>query len=139
MPKNATNATLDTVIIYTCDMTGLAEFYGKGLELGEPSATGGDHLGFTLQNSYLGFDRVESPHGEPPGAVSLWFEVDDIQATFDRLVALGATVKYGPTRKPWGAVLAAVLDPDGNVLGLAQRASAATDADAAAPGPKEAV
>jgi uncharacterized glyoxalase superfamily protein PhnB len=47
--------------------------------------------------------------------------VDDLQATFERLVALGATVRYPPTRKPWGAELAAVYDLDGNLLGLAQR------------------
>jgi predicted enzyme related to lactoylglutathione lyase len=138
MPKNGTNASLDTVIIYTTDMAGLAEFYGKGLELGEPSATGGDHVGFRLPGGYLGFDQVASPPGEPPGAVSLWFEVDDLQATFDRLVTHGGTAKFGPTRKPWGAVLAAVLDPDGNVLGLAQRADAETGGDSTDPGPEEA-
>lgn len=38
-----------------------------------------------------------------------------MEATFEQFKALGAEVKYPPTRKPWGAVLAAVYDPDGNV------------------------
>jgi predicted enzyme related to lactoylglutathione lyase len=55
--------------------------------------------------------------------VTLWFTVDDIQATFDRLVALGARVRYPPSQKPWGGYLACVYDPDGNMLGLSQRQS----------------
>ncbi len=118
---NGTNATLDTVIIDTPNMATLARFYGDGLELGEASPTGNDHVGFRLPNAYFGFDLVESAPGEYPGPVSLWFEVDDVQTAFDRFVKLGAGVRYAPTRKPWGAVLAAVLDPDGNIVGLAQR------------------
>lgn len=41
---------LSTVIIQTCRMEELASFYGRGIDLGEPQATGGDHLGFTLSN-----------------------------------------------------------------------------------------
>ncbi|MCA9968721.1 MAG: hypothetical protein KC425_00825 [Anaerolineales bacterium] len=46
------------------------------------------------------------------------------QDTFDRFIALGAEAKYGPTRKPWGALLTAVLDPAANVVGLTQRDTA---------------
>ena len=48
-------------------------------------------------------------------------EVEDIEATFNQLKESGAEVKYAPTKKPWGAVLAALHDPDGNVFGLTQR------------------
>ncbi|MFQ5596036.1 MAG: VOC family protein, partial [Anaerolineae bacterium] len=119
--QNSTNAILHTVIIQTTRLRKLADFYGQGLELGEPAATGDDHLGFNLPGVYLGFDLVEEPASDYPGAISLWFEVDDLEATFERFQALGAAVKYPPARKPWGAVLAAVYDPDGNVVGLAQR------------------
>jgi predicted enzyme related to lactoylglutathione lyase len=73
---------------------------------------------------YLGFDQVENAHatGAPPElGVSLWFTVEDIQATYDRLVALGARVRYPPTKKPHAGYLASVYDLDGNILGLAQR------------------
>jgi len=53
--------------------------------------------------------------------VSAWFEVDDLQTSFERFESLGAVVIYPPTKKPWGAILAALKDPDGNVFGLAQR------------------
>jgi uncharacterized glyoxalase superfamily protein PhnB len=49
--------------------------------------------------------------------------VEDIEASFNLFVGLGARVKYPPTKKPWGAVLSALYDPDGNLFGLSQRGS----------------
>ena len=101
-------------------MKAMAEFYAHGLELGEAAATGGEHLGFPLPNLYFGFDAVaESP--APSGVVSLWFEVDDIETTFKRFEEAGAQVSYPPSEKPWGAVLAALFDLDGNLFGISQR------------------
>jgi predicted enzyme related to lactoylglutathione lyase len=118
--NNSTNAVLQTVIIQTSQMKTMAAFYAHGLELGQAAATGGDHLGFPLPNLYIGFDQVaEAP--PPSGVVSLWFEVDDIEATFKRFEESGARVNYPPAEKPWGAVLAALYDPDGNLFGISQR------------------
>ena len=111
---------LHTVIINTLDMDRLTAFYGPGLGIGDPGTILPDHIGWQLENLYFGFDHV-SEAAAYPGAISLWFEVDDLQVTYDRFVEMGANSIYGPTRKPWGAVLAAVYDPDGNVVGLAQR------------------
>ncbi len=122
MSKNfPSNATLGTVIIATPHMHQLAQFYQEGLQLTEPQAHNDDHLGFPLGGTYLGFDLVEETKIKFPGAISLWFRVDDIEATFQRFKSLGAKVKYPPTKKPWGDILAALIDPDGNVFGLAQR------------------
>jgi hypothetical protein len=101
------DATIHTVIIQTTRIKEMAAFYGQGLGLGEPVATGGDHLGFPLRNVYFGIDLVEQSPAAT-GVISLWFEVE---------------VKYAPTKKPWGAVLAALYDLDGNVFGLTQRGS----------------
>ena len=118
--SESTEAILQTVIIQTSQMTEMADFYGHGLELGEPAETGGDHLGFPLPNLYFGFDLVDAAP-QPSGVVSIWFEVGDIEATFNRFEELGARVKYPPSKKPWGAVLATLYDLDGNVFGLSQR------------------
>lgn len=118
--KNSTNAILQTVIIQTGQMQVMAEFYAQGLELGKPQATGGDHLGYPLPNMYFGFDQVDEVP-PPSGVVSLWFEVDDIEATFKRFEDSDARISYPPTKKPWGALLAALYDPDGNLFGLSQR------------------
>ena len=113
---------LQTVIIFTERMEELAGFYRDVLDIG-PLESSPNHLGVQLGAVYLGFDQVEEVEGQSPGGVTTWFTVDDLQTTFDRAVALGAKVRYPPTRKPWGALLAAVYDLDGNMLGLAQRES----------------
>lgn len=118
--KSNVNTVLHTVIIQTERLEEMAEFYGRGFGLGEPVATGGDHSGYPLPNAYLGFDKVEIAP-EPSGVISLWFEVEDIEVTFKRFEDSGTKVKYPPSKKPWGAVLAALYDPDGNVFGLTQR------------------
>ena len=113
-------ASLDTVIIFTEHMEELADFYRQAFQLG-PFQSSPDHLGQQVGAVYFGFDQVKRLETGPDPAVTLWFAVDDLQTAFDRLVAMGAEVRYPPTSKPWGAFLAAVYDPDGNLLGLAQR------------------
>jgi predicted enzyme related to lactoylglutathione lyase len=112
---------LHTVIIKTRKMEELVEFYGQGLDLGEATSFGPDHMGYPLLNAYFGFDLVGEGDAVSPGAVSAWFEVDDLQSVFQRFESFGAIVIYPPTEKPWGAILAALKDPDGNIFGLAQR------------------
>ena len=110
---------MDTVIIFTENMVDLASFYEKALGIGPFERMPG-HLGCQVGPVYFGFDQVESAKTGTGGA-TLWFTVNDIQTIFAKLVHLEVKVIYPPTRKPWGALLAAVYDPDGNVLGLSQR------------------
>lgn len=53
----------------------------------------------------------------PRGAVVFW-HVDDLAATLDRLIAMGATIYEPVTERGSGFVTASVLDPFGNVLGV---------------------
>ncbi len=115
------NATPDTVIIFTTQMQPLAEFYQQGLALAAPVTAGDKHIGFALGNLYLGFDQVDELFSTAGSNTTLWFRVDDIDATFKQLVKLGATVRYAPTEKYFGDKVAAVYDLDGNMIGLSQR------------------
>lgn len=57
---------------------------------------------------------------KPAGAIAHW-HVDDLQATLDRLIALGATPYLPITDHSQGAgrfITASVVDPFGNVLGI---------------------
>ncbi|MFE5634484.1 VOC family protein [Streptomyces sp. NPDC056543] len=68
-------------------------------------------------------DRAYAPAGsaagEPGGAIVYW-HVDDVRATLDRLLSLGAK-EYEPlTPRGPGFVTASVTDPFGNVLGVMQ-------------------
>ena len=57
------------------------------------------------------------PTPEPAGAVVYW-HVDDVDASFERLLALGATAHQKPVERGPGFVTASVVDPFGNVLGV---------------------
>jgi catechol 2,3-dioxygenase-like lactoylglutathione lyase family enzyme len=119
--KDSLSATrLGTVIIFTRHMDALSHFYAEALGIGPYDHLPG-HMGCEVGNIYFGFDQVDELEVDAGGRVTLWFIVDNIQSTFDQLVRLGAKVRYGPTRKPWGALLASVLDPDGNIIGISQR------------------
>jgi catechol 2,3-dioxygenase-like lactoylglutathione lyase family enzyme len=55
------------------------------------------------------------------GAVNgVHFHTDDLDRTFERLVASGAEIVSEPTEQPWGARDCAVRDPSGNLLRIEQ-------------------
>ena len=53
----------------------------------------------------------------PAGAITYW-HVDDVHATLDRLISLGAKELEGIKERGEGFVTASVVDPFGNVLGI---------------------
>jgi predicted enzyme related to lactoylglutathione lyase len=53
-----------------------------------------------------------------PGGVVMYWHVDDIEATFQRLLSMGAEEYQPITPREAGFVTASVLDPFGNVLGI---------------------
>ena len=58
------------------------------------------------------------PHTAGPSGAIIYWAVDDIEAAYQRLLALGATEHEKPTERGPGYVTASVLDPFGNVLGV---------------------
>ena len=64
-------------------------------------------------------DARYAPHGTttPGGAVMYW-HVDDVQATLDKLISLGAKPLEKIMVRGEGFVTASVVDPFGNVLGI---------------------
>ncbi|MEU8523088.1 VOC family protein [Streptomyces sp. NBC_01216] len=119
---------LATVNFYADDVEAAKKWYAQLLGVepyferpgdGEPAVYYefriGDH------QTELGLiDRRYAPPGlpeTPGGAIGHW-HVDDVEATLERLLAMGATpytplTEYGP-----GFVTASVTDPFGNVLGI---------------------
>jgi predicted enzyme related to lactoylglutathione lyase len=64
-------------------------------------------------------DRKLAPDGlgtGPAGIVTYW-QVDDVP-TFDRLLSLGAKPLQPPTELSRGFMIASVMDPFGNALGV---------------------
>jgi predicted enzyme related to lactoylglutathione lyase len=65
-------------------------------------------------------DSRFAPHSrpdKPSGVVTYWY-VDDVEASFERLLSLGATEHEKPTERGPGFVTASVVDPFGNILGV---------------------
>jgi predicted enzyme related to lactoylglutathione lyase len=65
-------------------------------------------------------DRRYAPEGAAggPGGVVMYWHVDDVPATFDRLLSMGAREYQPITPREAGWVTASVVDPFGNVLGI---------------------
>jgi predicted enzyme related to lactoylglutathione lyase len=65
-------------------------------------------------------DSRFAPHGRPdkPGGPVTYWHVDDVQASFERLLSLDATVHQQPIERGPGFVPASVVDPFGNILGV---------------------
>jgi predicted enzyme related to lactoylglutathione lyase len=64
-------------------------------------------------------DRRFAPQGRPDGGgpITYW-HVDDVEASFERLLALGATAHEAVVERGPGFVTASVVDPFGNVVGV---------------------
>lgn len=66
-------------------------------------------------------DRNYAPHMTFPDGASgtvLYWHVDDLDAAYARVIAMGATVLQEPEDRGHGFVTATVVDPFGNILGL---------------------
>ncbi len=76
------------------------------------------YVGFDVAGQHIGL----LPGGRPQGMTSpvAYWHVDDIEAKLAEVTAAGATVKDPANEVGGGRVVASVIDPDGNVLGLIQ-------------------
>ncbi|MEO7021815.1 MAG: VOC family protein [Ktedonobacteraceae bacterium] len=67
-----------------------------------------------IDSKYAPFDTQAAG---PAGAVIYW-HVDDVNATMDRLLSMGAKQLQAPQERGEGFITASVIDPFGNVLGI---------------------
>jgi predicted enzyme related to lactoylglutathione lyase len=83
-----------------------------------PIADESYYVGYEAAGQHIGL----VPGGGPQGMTSpvAYWHVSDIEAKLAELTAAGAAVKEPPHNVGNGRLVAAVTDPDGNVLGLLQ-------------------
>ncbi|TDB97286.1 VOC family protein [Actinomadura sp. 7K534] len=87
--------------------------------LGEAPQTDSSHyVGFEVGGQHIGLVPAGGPR-DMTSPVAYW-HVPDIDAKVAELTAAGATVKEAAHDVGGGRLVAAVTDPDGNVLGLIQ-------------------
>jgi len=84
----------------------------------EPQADAAYYVGYDVAGQHIGL----LPGGGPQGLTSpvAYWHVADIEAKVAEMTAAGATVKDAPNEVGGGRVVASLVDPDGNVLGLIQ-------------------
>jgi predicted enzyme related to lactoylglutathione lyase len=83
-----------------------------------PQIEGTYYVGFEIDAHHIGL----VPGGGPQGMTApvTYWEVSDIEAKLAEVTAAGATVKEPVRDVGQGRLVATVIDPDGNVLGLLQ-------------------
>jgi predicted enzyme related to lactoylglutathione lyase len=83
-----------------------------------PQADTEYYVGFETEGQHIGL----LPGGGPQGLTSplTFWQVPDIEATLAEVTAVGATVKEPVHDVGGGRLVATLVDPDGNLLGLQQ-------------------
>jgi len=114
---------LSTVSFYAADLVAARQWYTEFLGI-EPYFTEkpgyvefriGDYqheLGI-IDARYAPADPARGPAGE-----TVFWHVDDVPATLQRLLDLGATQLAAPRDQGAGFITASVVDPFGNILGV---------------------
>lgn len=112
------------VRIFVDDWHAACEFYEN--TLGLPLEFKDESFGwaeFDVGGAKFGIERVDQGASDEDKAlvgrfVGVSLEVDDAQATYERLVARGVEFQSLPEKQSWGGVLASFMDTSGNVITL---------------------
>ena len=116
---------LSTINFYAADHAAAKKWYSEFLGM-EPYFNAPGYAEFRIgdyQHELGIIDSTYAPEGAtkgPAGAITYW-HADDLQATLDRLLALGATLYQPIIDRSQGTgrfVTASVVDPFGNILGI---------------------
>src|SRR3954469_19883893 len=108
---------LRTVIYHAPDLAKAKAWYAKVLGI-EPYFDQPFYVGFNVAGYELGLDPdASSTPGGNCGAVAYW-GVADAEATFRRLIELGATERSAVQEVGEGIRVATVFDPFGNIFGI---------------------
>ncbi|MFD1413789.1 VOC family protein [Oceanobacillus jeddahense] len=128
MNKTQTLRGFTTISYWADDMVAAKKWYSELLKI-EPyfERSGEDgkiaYVEFRLgdyQHELGLIDRRYEPEAatpDPGGAVMFW-HVDDVAVTLEKLLSMGAKEYEGLTHREAGFITASVIDPFGNILGI---------------------
>jgi predicted enzyme related to lactoylglutathione lyase len=108
---------LRTTIYKVADIEKAALWYAKAFET-DPYYKESYYVGFNIKGYELGLQPEDNPTFDKVETVVSYWGVEDIQGSFDRLIALGATEHEKPYSVGGDLMTATVKDPFGNVIGL---------------------
>ncbi len=117
----------DGICLITKNVRALTQFYTQVLGVAaegddthaELHATGANLAIFSIEGTEA--MAPQSMRGAGCGRVTLGFEVDDVDAEYERLTRLGVDVVKPPASYPWGSRSAWFRDPDGNIVDFFMR------------------
>jgi predicted enzyme related to lactoylglutathione lyase len=120
MTESSTTTTtqgIKTVLHPVSDVAAAKAVYTALLGV-PPMADDSYYVGYEVGGQHIGL----LPGGGPQGMTApvAYWEVSDIEAKVTEVTAAGATVKEPAHDVGGGRLVATVIDPDGNVLGLLQ-------------------
>jgi predicted enzyme related to lactoylglutathione lyase len=113
---------LATVSFWAADHAAAKKWYTEFLGV-EPYFERSGYFEFRIgdyQHELGVIDSRFAPAGSvtgPGGAIVYW-HVDDLTATLEKLLSMGATEHAAPTERGAGFITASVIDPFGNILGI---------------------
>lgn len=125
MEKSQVLRGLANVSFYAADLDAAKKWYSELLGI-EPYFNVPGYIEFRIgdyQHELGIIDSAYAPEGamKTVGGAIVYWHVDNLQASLDRLIAIGATL-YQPVTDHSGGketfVTASVVDPFGNILGI---------------------
>ncbi|TQR17561.1 VOC family protein [Psychrobacillus vulpis] len=123
MSDKQTLRGLTTVSFWAADLAAAKKWYSELLGI-DPYFERPGYAEFRLGDYQHELGLIDSRYapdglasGHPGGAVVYW-HVDDVITTFQRLLSMGAKEYEAPTERGPGFITASVVDPFGNILGI---------------------
>lgn len=113
---------LRSVITGVPDLARAKQWYAQWLGI-EPYFDQPFYVGFDVSGFEIGLDPNVSEHPAGKGGGIGYWKVDDLDAEWQRLLAIGATAHHPPTAVGEGMRVAEVLDPFGTSIGLIEERS----------------
>lgn len=115
------------ICLVSRDVLKLREFYQAVLQV--EAEGNAEFTWFTLNGIVLSIYFWQGMENLAPGSMAdagtgrclLEFEVDDVDAEHQRLVALNIPIVKPPTTQPWGLRSVWLRDPDGNIVNFFAR------------------
>ena len=106
---------IGTVSLLTNDVLNLTSFYKQLLEI-ENDSEDEIHQVLIAEETALTIYNDGSIKNNQNQNICLAFTVDDIEKEYKKVLAMGARIIEGPTKRPWGAINMSFYDPDNNMI-----------------------
>jgi len=108
---------LRTTIYKVANITAAKKWYAAAFQT-SPYFDEPFYVGFNIAGYELGLQPEAKPVPVKSENVLSYWGVENIQQEYDRLLGLGATIHEAPTNVGGELMVATVIDPWGNIIGL---------------------